>query len=168
MGTAASVWFVIAIVALLLGVLLLITDRLQHHTSSGDRRQWAELKDWEYIAHDPVLPGRWRYGSIHQGGPGAAHNLVSGSLPGPRGSRRIYVFDHEQGGRISSVLAAVQMLAAVPAAIELRSPLAPLPDDAGLDLLEPVGARYAFVADDVLERDRDLHQVDQQLLDPLR
>jgi len=141
------VWFVIAVVALLLGVLLLMADRLRDSTGSRDRRRWAALKDWEYLDHDPVLPGRWHYGSIHQGGPGAAHNLVSGSLPGPRGNRRVYVFDHEQAGRISSVLVVVQTLTTLPAAIELRSPLAPLPDDAGLDLLEPVGQRYAFVSD---------------------
>jgi hypothetical protein len=41
----------------------------------------------------------------------------------------------------------VQVRNPVPAAVELRLPSAPLPDDAGLDLLEPVGARYAFVAD---------------------
>ena len=35
----------------------------------------------------------------------------------------------------------------LPAAVELRLPSAPLPDDAGLDLLEPVGERYAFVSD---------------------
>ncbi|MCW2631907.1 MAG: hypothetical protein JWR88_869 [Pseudonocardia sp.] len=147
MGIAASVWFVIAVVALLLGILLLMIDRLRGRSGSGERRRWAELQDWEYVDHDPVLPGRWRYGSIHQGGPGAAHNLVSGWLPGPGGRRRVYVFDHEQAGRISSVLVAVQTLTVMPAAIELRSPLAPLPDDAGLDLLEPVGQRYAFVSD---------------------
>ena len=33
----------------------------------------------------------------------------------------------------------------LPAAVELRLPSAPVPDDAGLELLEPVGERYAFV-----------------------
>jgi hypothetical protein len=37
-------------------------------------------------------------------------------------------------------------------ALELRMPSAPLPDDAGLDLLEPVGQRYAFVSDPALIR----------------
>jgi hypothetical protein len=41
----------------------------------------------------------------------------------------------------------VQLRDPLPAAVELRLPSAPLPDDAGLDLLEPVGERYAFVAD---------------------
>ncbi len=37
------------------------------------------------------------------------------------------------------------MAAPLPAVVELRLPTAPLPDDTGLDLLEPVGERYAFV-----------------------
>ena len=48
---------------------------------------------------------------------------------------------------MSTVLAAVQVAKPLPAAVELRLPSAPLPDDAGLDLLEPVGERYAFVSD---------------------
>ena len=58
-----------------------------------------------------------------------------------------YVFDHEQAGRLTSILVAVQLQEPLPAAVELRLPSAPLPDDAGLDLLEPVGERYAFVSD---------------------
>jgi hypothetical protein len=78
-----------------------------------------------------------------------ARNLVSGDVPTPDGPRQAYAFDHEQAGRISSVLCAVQVQKALPAAVELRLPSAPLPDDAGLDLLEPVGERYAFVSDAV-------------------
>ncbi|HXV93007.1 MAG TPA: hypothetical protein VD813_06900 [Pseudonocardia sp.] len=146
MGLSPSVWFVIAVVALLLGAALLFADR----TRGGrvrDRRRWAASRDWEYLDTDPVLPGRWRYGTIHQGGPGVARNLVSGEVPTPDGPRQAYVFDHEQAGRLNSVLAAVQMQGQIPAAVELRLPSAPLPDDAGLDLLEPVGERYAFVSD---------------------
>ena len=76
-----------------------------------------------------------------------ARNLVAGQVPTPDGPRQGYVFDHEQAGRVSSVLAAVQVARPLPAAVELRLPSAPLPDDAGLDLLEPVGERYAFVSD---------------------
>ena len=76
-----------------------------------------------------------------------ARNLVAGQVPTPDGPRQGYLFDHEQAGRVSTVLAAVQVAKPLPAAVELRLPSAPLPDDAGLDLLEPVGARYAFVSD---------------------
>jgi len=141
------VWFVIAVVALLLGAALLIADRARGGATARDRRRWAAAHEWEFLDTDPVLPSRWRYGTVHQGGPGVARNLIAGMVPTPDGPRQGYVFDHEQAGRVSSVLAAVQVQEALPAAVELRLPSAPLPDDAGLDLLEPVGIRWAFVSD---------------------
>lgn len=140
-------WFVIAVIALLAGAALLVFDRRAGSGGVRDRRRWAAARGWEYQETDPVLPSRWRYGTIHQGGPGVARDLISGDVPDPDGPRQAYVFDHEQAGRRSSVLAAVQLRDPLPAAVELRLPSAPLPDDAGLDLLEPVGDRYAFVAD---------------------
>jgi hypothetical protein len=147
-GLSSTVWFVIAVIALLLGAALLFADsRGGAGGGAKDRRKWAALRGWEYLDTDPVLPSRWRYGTIHQGGPGVARNLISGDVPTPDGPRMAYVFDHEQAGRLTSVLVAVQVQAQLPAAVELRLPSAPLPDDAGLDLLEPVGDRYAFVSD---------------------
>jgi len=144
---SSSTWFVIALVALLLGGALLIGDRARAGRGNRDRRRWADLRRWEWLDTDPVLPSRWRYGTFHQGGPGAARNLVTGEVPTPSGPRQAYVFDHEQGGKLTATLAVVQVQGHLPAAVELRLPSAPLPDDAGLDLLEPVGERYAFVAD---------------------
>jgi hypothetical protein len=148
-GLSPTVWFIIAVIAIVLGVVLLFADRSRGAggSSAKDRRKWAAMRGWEYLDTDPVLPSRWRYGTIHQGGPGVARNLISGDVPTPDGPRQAYVFDHEQAGRMNSVLAAVQVQAQLPAAVELRLPSAPLPDDAGLDLLEPVGERYAFVSD---------------------
>jgi hypothetical protein len=146
-GIPSSVWFLVAVVALVVGVVLLLADRTRSGAGGRERRRWAALHDWEYVDNDPLLPGRWRFGTVHQGGPGVARNLVSGTVPTPDGPRQGYVFDHEQAGRVSTVLAAVQVAAPLPAAVELRLPSAPLPDDAGLDLLEPVGERYAFVSD---------------------
>jgi hypothetical protein len=146
-GIPSSVWFLVAGVALVVGVALLVADRSSPGGGARERRRWAAAHDWEYLDADPVLPSRWRFGTVHQGGPGVARNLVTGQVPTPDGPRQGYVFDHEQAGRVSSVLAAVQVAAPLPAAVELRLPSAPLPDDAGLDLLEPVGARYAFVSD---------------------
>jgi hypothetical protein len=147
-GLSPTTWFVIAVIALLLGAALLIFDRSRGGGGGvKDRRRWAAMRGWEYLDTDPVLPSRWRYGTIHQGGPGVARNLISGEVPTPDGPRQAYVFDHEQGGRLNSVLVAVQVRNQLPAAVELRLPSAPLPDDAGLDLLEPVGERYAFVSD---------------------
>jgi hypothetical protein len=146
-GLSSTVWFVIAVIALLLGAALLLADGRGGGGGAKDRKRWAALRGWEYLDTDPVLPSRWRYGTIHQGGPGVARNLISGDVPTPDGPRMAYVFDHEQAGRLTSVLVAVQVQAQLPAAVELRLPSAPLPDDAGLDLLEPVGDRYAFVSD---------------------
>lgn len=119
---------------------------------SRDRRRWAANMEWEYLDNDPVLPSRWRYGTIHQGGPGVARNLVTGSVLTDEGRRLVYVFDHEQAGRVTTTVAAVQRRGSMAGALELRMPSAPLPDDAGLDLLEPVGQRYAFVSDGNLIR----------------
>jgi len=144
------VWFVIAVVAVLAGAALLLSERGGGGSSGSgarDRKKWAALRGWEYLDSDPVLPSRWRYGTISQGGPGVARRLMSGGVPTPDGDRQAYVFDHEQAGRPTSVLVAVHVGEPLPAAVELRLPSAPLPDDAGLDLLEPVGDRYAFVAD---------------------
>ena len=146
MGLSSTVWFVIAVIALLLGAVLLLVES-RGGAASKDRRRWAALRGWEFLDTDPVLPSRWRYGTIHQGGPGVARNLISGDVPTPDGPRMGYVFDHEQAGRLTSVLVAVQLQEQLPAAVELRLPSAPLPDDAGLDLLQPVGERYAFVSD---------------------
>lgn len=147
-GLSSTTWFLIAVIAILLGVALLLAERVRRGVGGiKDRRRWAELRGWEHLDTDPVLPSRWRYGTIHQGGPGVARNLVSGTVPTPDGDRQAYLFDHEQAGRLTSVLAAVQVQAQLPAAVELRLPSAPLPDDAGLDLLQPVGERYAFVSD---------------------
>jgi hypothetical protein len=146
MGIPTSVWFLIAAVALVVGLIMLRASGRSGGVSR-DRRRWAERKEWEYLDSDPVLPSRWRYGTIHQGGPGVARNLVTGSVPTAEGRRLVYVFDHEQAGRLTSVVCAVQRRSAMTGAVELRLPSAPLPDDAGLDLLEPVGRRYAFVSD---------------------
>ncbi len=142
-------WFVIAVIAVLAGAVLLLSDRRGGGAAQGakDRKRWAALRGWEYLDTDPVLPSRWRYGTISQGGPGVARRLMSGGVPTPDGDRPAHVFDHEQAGRPTSVLVAVHIGEPLPAALELRLPSAPLPDDAGLDLLEPVGDRYAFVAD---------------------
>jgi hypothetical protein len=146
-GLSSTVWFVIAVITLLLGGVLLFVDSRAGSGGAKERKRWAAMREWEFLDADPVLPSRWRYGTIHQGGPGVARNLMSGTVPTPDGPRQAHVFDHEQAGRVNSVLVAVQLQDLLPAAVELRLPSAPLPDDAGLDLLEPVGERYAFVSD---------------------
>ena len=141
----AWVWFVIAALAAGGGALLLLSDRSRTSGKRRDRRRWAEAKSWEFVDVDPVLPSRWRYGAVHQGGPGRALDLATGAVPGPGGRRLAHVFDHEQAGQVTGIVAAVRGVATLPVALELRLPSAPLPDDAGLDSLGQVGERYAFV-----------------------
>jgi hypothetical protein len=138
-------WFVVAVLAAGGGALLLLSDRSRATGHRRDRRRWAEQKSWEFVDADPVLPSRWRYGAVHQGGPGRAVDLATGAVPGPGGRRLAHVVDHEQAGQITGVVAAVRGVATLPVALELRLPSAPLPDDAGLDSLGQVGDRYAFV-----------------------
>jgi hypothetical protein len=141
----AWVWFVIAVLAAGGGALLLLSDRARTNGHRRDRRRWAEQKSWEFVDADPVLPSRWRYGAVHQGGHGRALDLATGAVPGPGGRRLAHVFDHEQAGQITGIVAAVRGVATLPVALELRLPSAPLPDDAGLESLGQVGERYAFV-----------------------
>ena len=153
MGIPSWVWFLIAVVALAVGVALLLVDRRSGGAAepvARDRKRWAAVHDWEYHETDPVLPSRWRYGTVQKGGPGIAKNLATGIVPTPEGGRVGYLFDHEQQGRTNAVVVAVELREPLPAAVELRLPSAPLPDSdggAGLDLLEPVGERYSFVSD---------------------
>ena len=92
MGLSSTVWFVIAVIALLIGAALLLADS-RRGSGAKDRKRWAALRGWEFLDTDPVLPSRWRYGTIHQGGPGVARNLVAGQVPTPDGPRQGYLFD---------------------------------------------------------------------------
>jgi hypothetical protein len=147
-GIPSSVWFLVAVVALVVGAALV--DRRSDRTpgavaaSGGDG---PAQHDWEFVETDPVLPGRWRFGTIHQGGPGCGAQPRRGPGAHARRAAPGLPVRPRAGGAGEHVLAAVQVAKPLPAAVELRLPSAPLPDDAGLDLLEPVGARYAFVSD---------------------
>lgn len=152
MGLPAWAWFVLAILAGATGVALLGADRARITTRTRDRQRWATLKGWDFTDGDPMLLSRWRYGTVHQGGYGRARRLATGAVPGPDGRRLAHVFDLEQAGRITAVIAAVHIAIALPVALELRLPSAPLPEDAGLEHLGPVGSRYAFVTDTTAAR----------------
>lgn len=147
MGLPAWPWFTLAILAAGVGAALLFAERGRGLAPDRDRRRWAAQRDWSYVESDPMLPSRWRYGTIHQGGHGRARNLATGPVPGSDGRRSAHVFDLEQAGHITGVVAAVRTATTLPAVIELRLPSAPLPDDAGLDDVGPVGARLGFVTD---------------------
>ena len=154
MGVPAWVWFVIAAVAAVAGGALLLFDHGRSTAQSRERRRWAGLRGWQFVESDRVLPDRWRHGALARGSAATARNLVTGSLFTAAGRRLVHVFDIERGNRIESVLVAVQRRTPQPVVLELWLPTVEFPTDAGLDLVGPVGDRYAFTSD--VERARPL------------
>lgn len=78
---------------------------------------------------------------------GTATDVVAGSTFTADGRRQVYILDLDGSTRSAVTLAAVRCRRTTRAPIELWLPDVPVPQDSGLDLLGPVGARYAFVAD---------------------
>jgi hypothetical protein len=151
-GVPAWVWFLIAAVAAIAGTLLLLADHGRRTAHSRERRRWAALRGWQFADADPVLPDRWRHGALAGGKAGTARNLVTGSLFTAAGRRLVHVFDYEQGGRAEVVLAAVHRRLPQQVVLELWLPTVEFPTDVGLELLGPVGERYAFTSDLVRAR----------------
>ncbi len=157
MGIPAWVWFVVAVVAGIAGAALLLRDRARLTSRNRERRRWAALRGWQFADTDHVLPTQWSAGAIAFHGGGAvkegvakgivAKDVVAGSTFTADGRRRVYVFDLETGGRVSTVIAAVQCRRTHPAIVELWLSSAPIQRDSMLELLGPVGDRYAFVSD---------------------
>lgn len=152
MGIPAWVWFVAAVVAIVAGTTLLITDRTRRTSKNRERRRWAALRGWQFAETDQVLPTRWERGVLAQYGGGVATDVVAGSTFTSDGRRQVSVLDLTVGGRTVAVLAGVRCRRAVPTTIELWLPDVPVPQGSGLDLLGPVGSRYAFVADVAIAR----------------
>jgi len=146
-GIPAWLWFVIAVVATGAGIALLITDRSQRGGSNRERRRWATLRGWQFAEVDRVLPTRWEHGVLAQASGAVATDVVAGSTFTADGRRQVYVLDLEINGRTDSVIAAMRCRGPVPALVEMWVPDVPVPQDSGLDLLGPVGSRYAFVTD---------------------
>jgi hypothetical protein len=142
------VWFVIAGLAAAGGGALLAVDGGRQSAHQRERRRWAALRGWRFVLSDPVLADRWRHGVIARGGAGLAKNLVIGSLFTPLGRRSVQVFDHEQGGQVTSVVVAVQRRAGdADLVAELWLPDRPLPQDPGLTMVGHVGDRVARVSE---------------------
>lgn len=151
MGVPVWMWFLIAAVAAVAGGALLFVDHNRRTAHNRERRRWAALRGWQFAATDPVLPDRWRHGALARGN-GTARNVVTGSLFTAAGRRLIHVFDLEQAGRVQSMLVAVHRRMPQQVVLELWLPTVQFPTDAGLDLLGPVGDRYAFTSDAVRAR----------------
>lgn len=147
MGIPSWIWFVVAVVAIALGIALLIADRSQRSANNKERRRWAALRGWQFAETDRVLPTRWERGALAQHSSVEATDVVAGSTFTADGRRQVYVLDLQVGGRTADVLVAVRCRRPVAVTAELWLPEVPVPQESGLDLLGPVGSRYAFVGD---------------------
>ena len=146
-GIPAWLWFLVAVVAIVAGVALLISDRSQRTSNNRERRRWAALRGWQFAEVDRVLPTRWERGVLAQYGATTAMDVVAGSTFTADGRRQVYVLDLDAAGKTVAVLVGVRCRRTTPATIELWLPDVPVPQDSGLDLLGPVGSRYAFVTE---------------------
>lgn len=146
-GIPAWVWFVIAAVAFVAGGLFLLRDRARLTSRNRERRRWAALRGWQFAETDHVLPSKWSGGAIAYYGDGVARDVVTGSTFTADGRRRVYVFDLEMGGRVNTVIVAVQCRRVHPVVVELWIPSTPFQREHMPELLGPVGQRYAFVSD---------------------
>ena len=146
-GIPSWVWFVVAVVAIGLGIALLIADRAQRSSNNKERRRWAALRGWQFAESDRVLPTRWHRGALAQHNGGTATDVVAGSTFTADGRRQVYVLDLDVNGKTEAVVVGVRCRRTTPVTVELWLPDVPVPQDSGLDLLGPVGSRYAFVVD---------------------
>lgn len=105
------------------------------------------MRGWQFTETDHVLPTQWQGGAVAYYGGGNAADVVAGSTFTADGRRRVYVFDLDNGGRVSAVIAAVQCRRKHPVVIELWLPSVPFEQEHMPELLGPVGQRYAFVSD---------------------
>lgn len=146
-GIPSWVWFVVAVVAIGLGIALLIADRARRTSNNKERRRWAGLRGWQFAESDRVLPTRWHRGALAQHNGGTATDVVAGSTFTADGRRQVYVLDLDVNGKTEAVVVGVRCRRTTPVTVELWLPDVPVPQDSGLDLLGPVGSRYAFVVD---------------------
>jgi hypothetical protein len=121
-GIPAWVWFTVAALAALGGAVLLARDRAVRTSRNRERRRWAALRGWQFTETDNVLPTQWQGGALAYYGDGMARDVVAGSTFTADGRRRVYVYDLDNGGRISAVIAAVQCRRKHPVVIELWLP----------------------------------------------
>lgn len=147
-GVSPWIWFLIAGLAAVAGGVLLAADYGHRTAHQRERRRWAALRGWRFVASDPVLADRWRHGLIARGGAGVAKNLVIGSLFTPQGRRPVQIFDHEQSGKVSSVLVSMRRRShAADLVVELWLENRPRSPDPGLEPLGTVGERFIYTTD---------------------
>lgn len=147
MGIPAWIWFTTAGVAAVIGATLLWIDRGSGAARNRERQRWASLRGWTFTETDHGLPAQWGNGVMAYGEQGVARDVVTGSTFTADGRRKVHVFDYEQNGRTSAVVVAVQCGQVRDIVVELWMPSVTITGESGLDLLGPVGDRFAFVSD---------------------
>lgn len=146
-GIPAWVWFVIAAVALVAGLVLLAADRTREGSRNRERMRWADLRGWRFVEEDERLAKQWSAGAIGYFGARTAVNVVSGSTFTSDGRRPVFVFDIESDGQIPAVVVAVRCNRVHPVLVELWLASVPFQRPDMPELLGPVGQRYAFADD---------------------
>lgn len=150
------VWFVLAAVALVGGVVLLVADGHRRTARTRARRDWARERGLRFTTADPVITAQWSYGVFTHGGSGRALDLATGEHAGGV----LTVLDLERRGTVVATLVARRRPTSSSTALELKLGTSDAPSEAGTDLLGPVGPRYAFTSD--LESAR--RAVDQRMV----
>ena len=146
-GIPAWIWFVIAAVAAVAGLVLLTADRARESSRNRERARWAELRGWQYVEEDERLPHKWTGGAIGYFGAQSAVNVVAGSTFTTDGRRPVFVFDIEADNVIPAVIVAVRCNRVHPVLLELWLASVPFQRAEMPELLGPVGQRYAFADD---------------------
>lgn len=140
---------VVGILLLAAGVAVLVLDVRRRGVRTRARREWADHHAARYAEVDPVLTGQWRHGVFSRGGAGRAVELVNAE----RGGDGLYLFDLEQAGTVVATVLALRRPTTSATTLELRrgsvraAPDGAVASEAGMDLLGPVGERYAFTDD---------------------
>lgn len=143
----AWVWFVIAAVALVVGLVLLAADRTREGSRNRERMRWADLRGWQFVEEDERLAKQWSGGAVGYFGADAAVNVVAGSTFTSDGRRPVFVFDIEADGQIPAVVVAVRCNRRHGVLVELWLASVPFQRADMPELLGPVGQRYAFADD---------------------
>ena len=137
------VWFVLAGLVALVAVGVLVVDqrRRTHHTRQ--RQAWAQASGARHVSADPVITAQWRHGPFAHGGAGRALDLVTSQ----RWGATLHVLDLEQRGQVVGTVVALRRPVASSTVLELRTGTSSPPRESEMDLLGPVGPRFAFTTD---------------------
>lgn len=142
-GVSAVLWFLLAALVLAAGVALIVVDQRRRSARTRGRQAWAQARGWRHTTADPVITAQWRHGPFAHGGAGRALDLVAGERDGAQ----VRVLDLEQRGHLVATLVAVRRPVGSETVLELRTGRSTPPRESAMDLLGPIGPRFAFTTD---------------------